>query len=115
MISNVGLLHETLIARCASSLVDGKDRNASEALRLERRFFSATKPLNAELRLHLMLSRPQGLSESAATRLISNVREQTQRLDTKIVEHETTKCSAVVSAALNGQKISLPQRLAKTV
>lgn len=109
MINNVGLLHETLVARCALSLVDGRDRNAAEALRLERRFFATSKPLNAELRLHLSLARPRGLSEQSAQRLIASVREQVVMLDRTRIDEECTKCSRIIGAALNGQKISIPQ------
>jgi hypothetical protein len=109
MINNVGLLHETLVARCALSLVDGRDRNAAEALRLERRFFAPSKPLNAELRLHLSLSRPRGLSEQSAQRLIASVREQAIALDRARIDEESAKCSKIVGNALNGQRISIPQ------
>lgn len=109
MINNVGLLHETLVARCALSLVDGRDRNASEALRLERRFFAPSKPLNAELRLHLSLSRPSGLSEQSAQRLLVTARAQALAVDRAKLDEECTKCSKIVGAALNGQRISIPQ------
>ncbi len=109
MINNVGLLHETLVARCALSLVDGRDKNATEALRLERRFFAPSKPLNAELRLHLSLSRPSGLSEQSAQRLLSMAREQALAADNVRIDEECTKCTKIVGAAMNGQRISLPQ------
>jgi len=105
MIKNIGLIYETLVTRCANCLIEGKDKNAASALKLSKRFFAVSKPLNAELKLHLSLAKPQNLTEFSANKLIFNVREHVVK--THLPINELDKCSVVLENVLHGQQIKL--------
>ena len=109
MINNVGILHETLVTRCAQAITDNRSRAAASAIRLSKRFFAANKALNAELRLHLALSRPRGLTEQAAADLIRTAREEVKKTDGKLVAEQATKVAKIISSALQNEQIKVQQ------
>lgn len=107
MINNVGILHETLVTRVASLIVSNKEKTAASMLRLSKRFFAPSKALNAELRLHLSLTKSANLTEHAAVELLRSVRESASKADMKQVSEETDKATKIIGAALGEDKIML--------
>jgi hypothetical protein len=109
MINNVGILHETLVTRCAQAITANKTKTAANAIRLSKRFFASDKILNAELKLHLSLSRPWNLTEHAAADLIRTAREAAKKIDGKVINEHVTKVSKIIAAALQNEKILVQQ------
>lgn len=109
MISNVGILHETLVTRCAQAITDNRAKTAASAIRLSKRFFAINKPLNTELRLHLTLSRPNNLTEQAATDLIRIAREEAKKADSKLIAEQVTKITKIIANALQHEPIKVNQ------
>jgi len=109
MINNVGILHETLVTRCAQAITDNKTKTAASAIRLSKRFFASNKILNSELKLHLALSRPRDLTEQAATDLIKSVRAEAKKIDSKALTEQATKAAKIIAAAMQHERITVQQ------
>lgn len=101
---NCGLVYEFLVRRISRSLIDEDKPSYGVSLGLIRKYYGPSTSLAAEKELFDVVRNTRGVTESAARRILNEVKKQAQKLDARKIDIKKSNLIKEINHSL-GQKL----------